>query len=194
MLDILRVAVKTETVNDHFLNSKDGNDILQLLMKLAATEGPPANTMLVLRTLTNAFKQATGRTLMLANRDFIVATMVSCKDNKNKNIHIAMASVLLNYAVAFNQSFDVEGKSQCLAGLAEVIDAVEDSEARFRLLVCLGTLIINDDNSTAIASSLGLSPTVGKLRAVTEPSKVGDCARLVYNTMNNLQNVDIKFR
>ena len=54
--------------------------------------------------------------------------------------------------------------------------------------------MVNDDNSVAIASSLGLSPTVGKLRAITEPSKVGDCARLVYNTMNNLQNVDVTFR
>ena len=186
--------MKTETVSDHFFNSKDGNDFLQLLMKIASTDGPAANRMLVLRTLTNAFKQTTSRTLLLANRDFIVAAMVSCKDNKNKNAHIALASVLLNYAVSFNQSFDVEGKSQCLSAVTEVMNEAEDGEARFRLLVCLGTLIINDDNSIAIASSLGLSPTVGKLRAVTEPSKVGDCARLVYNTMNNLQNVNIKFR
>ena len=186
--------MKTETVNDHFFNDKDGNDFLQMLMKHASSDAPVANTMLVLRTLTNAFKQPTGRTLMLASRDYIVAAMMTCKDSTNKNVQVAMASVLLNYAVAFNQSFDVEGKSQCLSMVTEVIDAVQDAEARFRLLVCLGTLMVNDDNSVAIASSLGLSPTVGKLRAVTEPSKVGDCARLVYNTMNNLQNVDVTFR
>ena len=91
--------MKTETVTDQFFNAKDGNDFLQILMKHASSDAPVANTMLVLRTLTNMFKQPTGRTLMLASRDYIVAAMVTWKDSTNKNVHVAMASVLLNYAV-----------------------------------------------------------------------------------------------
>ncbi len=192
-LDVLRVAVRTETVNSHFYGEKDGDDFLQLLMSIASPDGPPANVMLVLRTLVNSFLHGPGRAVLLAHRDYVVAAVAACKTG-NKNIHIAMSSVLLNYAVAFNQAFDVEGKSQCLSAIAEVMDAVVDSEANFRLLVCVGTLITNDDNSIAIASSLGMSPGIGKLRAVTDPGKVGDCARYVFNIMNNLQDVGVNFR
>ena len=182
-MDILRLAIRTSTVNEHFFNPKDGQEFLQFLMKLGSLDGPPANTMLVLRTLTNAFKQSAGQTVLLANRDAVIPSLLMCKNSGNKNIHVAVASILLNYAIAFNESVDIEGKCQCLNAAAEVLGAFKDGEAHFRLLVCLGTLMFSDDNSIAIANSLGLNGSIGKLRSVTDPAKVGDCARHVYNLM-----------
>ncbi len=186
--------MKTDVVSNHFFSAKEAEDFLQMLMALGNAAAPGANTMLVLRILTNAFKSPKSRAVLLSHKDYIIAAMVSCKDGGNKNIHIALASVLLNYAVAFNQSFDVEGKSQCLSALAEVIDAVKDGEAQFRLLVCIGSLITDDENSIAIAHSLGLPSSVGPLRAVTEPGKVGDCARFVFNALHKQENVQVQFR
>lgn len=183
-IDILRLAIRHPVVNQHFCNSKDGEQFLQHLLLLAAQTSPPANRMLVFRTLCNASIHQDGRQLMTLGRDSILSIISDNIAIKNKNLHIAMATLLLNFAVELHTSSDVEAKSQCLSIVSMMIASEPDLEACFRLLVAMGTLMTGDDNSVAIARSLEVQPFVTKLVTTKEPQKVGDCAKLVAKMLN----------
>ncbi len=178
-LDILRLAVRIEAVNQHFFSANDGQGFLEHLMVNVSPTSKPANQMLAIRTLANSFKHSPGEQLLLANRDQIIAALVMCKDTTNKNVHAAINTLLLNYAIAFRKNSDVEAKCQCLSAVATVCDGQTDPEAIFRLLVCIGTLVQGDENSIALAKSLDLFHFVTKARGMSDPAKVGECARFL---------------
>ena len=181
-LDILRLCVRHMTPNATLLGPPGGTEFLLGLWPNLAPGSKPANQMLLLRALCNAFQHAAGQTLMLEHRDAVLQAALGSQ-RQNKNVAIAFSSVLLNYAVALKQSSDVEAVSQCLAVLAEVTQDTLDNEANFRLLVTLGTLVACSDNNLALALSLGLSQFVDRLKTVSEPIKVGQCAQALSGIM-----------
>ncbi|XP_041475058.1 phospholipase A-2-activating protein-like [Lytechinus variegatus] len=178
-LDLLRLAIRNPAVNQHFCNPKDGPGFLSHLFSLAVNSSPPANHMLLYRTLCNCFSQSEGKSLLVAQRETIGASAMGSLTIANKNLRIAVATLALNYAVLLHGGNDVEAKSQCVAMAITQLGQEKESEAQFRLLVCLGTLLAGDENSQAIANSLDASVLVKGLLGVTDPQKVGDCARLV---------------
>ena len=121
---------------------------------------------------------------MATHRDNIMSVASDSIATKHKNLHIAIATLLLNYAVELHSGDDVEAKSQCLSVVAMMLTNEPDPEACFRLLVAMGTLMSGDDNSVAIAKSLDVSPFVLKLVPTKEPAKVGECAKLVAKLLN----------
>ena len=116
---------------------------------------------------------------MISQHDQILSAIADLDGNRNKNIQIALASLLLNYTVAFQKGSDIEAKSQCLSVVATISERLSDAEAKFRMLVGLGTLVADDNNSIALARSLDLMSLVTDLSSVADPAKVGECARLV---------------
>ena len=179
-LDVLRLSVRYGVVAEHFCNEKDGPQFLShLLATTLSTESPPSNQMLTLRTLCNAFKHSFGEALLRNSRDQIITALLSCSHSNNKNVHIAISSVLLNYAVVYFKSADVEAKAQCLSAAAEVTEWQADPEANFRLLICIGTLLVDDPNTTELAKCTKLTQFVERCKACRDVGKVADCARLV---------------
>lgn len=120
---------------------------------------------------------------MMEQRDEIMTQAIETKSGNNKNIHIALATLTLNYAVCLHKINNVEGKAQCLSVISTVMEVVQDLEAIFRLLVALGTLISDDTNAVQLAKSLGVDSQVKKYASVSEPAKVKECCRFVLSLL-----------
>ncbi|XP_032069601.1 phospholipase A-2-activating protein isoform X2 [Thamnophis elegans] len=182
-LDILRLAIRHPSVNESFCGEKDGLQFCSHLIKFLNTGGKQANQMLALRILCNCFIHPVGQKLMMAQGDSIMSQAIELKLSSNKNIHIALATLALNYAICLHKSNNIEGKAQCLSVISTVIEVVQDLEAVFRLLVALGTLISDDSNAVQLAKSLGVDSQIKKYSSVSEPAKVNECCRFVLNLM-----------
>ncbi|XP_038048576.1 phospholipase A-2-activating protein-like [Patiria miniata] len=178
-IDILRLVIRHPAINQHFCNQTDGNQFLSRLLLLASESSTPASRMLAMRTLSNAFSQPHGAELLAANRDTVITSALQCQGVANKNLHVAMTTVLLNFAVVLQSGSDIEARSHCLSAASTILDNESDPEALFRLLVAIGTLMSVDDNALAIGKSLDILPVVRKHCAVKEPAKVGECAQKV---------------
>ncbi|KAM4637658.1 phospholipase A-2-activating protein isoform 5-T5 [Amazona ochrocephala] len=180
-LDILRLSVRHPTVNENFCNEKD-HVHLAILLKFLNPKGKQANQLLALRALCNCFVSQAGQKLMMEHRGEIMTQAIETKSG-NKNIHIALATLTLNYAVCLHKDNNIEGKAQCLSVISTVMEVVQDLEAVFRLLVALGTLISDDTNAVQLAKALGVDSQVKKYASVLEPAKVKECCRFVLNLL-----------
>ncbi|XP_068090719.1 phospholipase A-2-activating protein [Hyperolius riggenbachi] len=182
-LDVLRLAVKSPAINEMFCNEKEGNQFINYLFQIMRPSGKQANQLLALRTLCNCFACETGEGLMMSKRDAVITKAIEIKAINNKNIHIALATLMLNYSTCLHKVSDLEGKAQCLSAVSTVLEVVQDFEAGFRLLVALGTLITDDPNAVQLAKSLGVDSQIKKYMSVTEPAKVHECCKLLLNIL-----------
>ncbi|XP_064147893.1 phospholipase A-2-activating protein isoform X2 [Loxodonta africana] len=182
-LDILRLSIKHPSVNENFCNEKEGALFISHLLNLLNPKGKPANQLLALRTFCNCFVGQAGQKLMMLQRESLMSQAIELKSGSNKNIHIALATLTLNYSVCFHKDHNIEGKAQCLSVISTVLEVVQDLEATFRLLVALGTLISDDSNAVQLAKSLGVDAQIRKYASVSEPAKVSECCRLILNLL-----------
>ncbi|XP_012501750.1 PREDICTED: phospholipase A-2-activating protein [Propithecus coquereli] len=182
-LDILRLSIKHPSVNENFCNEKEGAQLSSHLINLLNPKGKPANQLLALRTFCNCFVGQAGQKLMMSQRESLMSHAIELKSGSNKNIHIALATLTLNYSVCFHKDHNIEGKAQCLSVISTILEVVQDLEATFRLLVALGTLISDDSNAVQLAKSLGVDAQIKKYASVSEPAKVSECCRLILNLL-----------
>uniref|UniRef100_A0A8D0E783 Phospholipase A-2-activating protein n=1 Tax=Salvator merianae TaxID=96440 RepID=A0A8D0E783_SALMN len=182
-LDILRLSIRHPNVNEHFCSEKDGTQFSSHLLKFLNPGGMQANQMLALRIFCNCFIHPVGQSLMMSQGDLIMSQAIELKISSNKNIHVALATLALNYAVCLHKINNIEGKAQCLSVISTVMEVVQDLEAVFRLLVALGTLISGDSNAIQLAKSLGVDSQIKKYSSVSEPAKVNECCRFVLNLL-----------
>ncbi|XP_069621506.1 phospholipase A-2-activating protein isoform X1 [Ranitomeya imitator] len=182
-LDILRLAIKNPTVNEMFCSEREGRAFTNYLFQIMRPAGRLANQLLALRTLGNCFSYEAGAKFMMSQRDAIITKSMELKSVSNKNVHIALATLILNYATCLHRVEDLEGKAQCLSAISTILEVVHDLEAAFRLLVALGTLVSEDSNAMQLAKSLGVDSQIKKYMSVTEPAKVSECCRLLLNTL-----------
>lgn len=179
VLDILRLAVRHPLVNERLCGEAEGVQLCNHLLSLMRPEGRPANQMLALRTLCNCFSGRHGRALLLAHRDTVLSRSADLSAVGNKNIHIALATVALNFAGCLHSQPDLEAKAQCLSVVSKALETAQDKEAVFRLLVALGTTVASDGTAQDLARSLGVSSQISKYSSGSEPSKVAECCRLI---------------
>ncbi|KAK7909706.1 hypothetical protein WMY93_014390 [Mugilogobius chulae] len=179
VLDILRLAVRHPQVNETLCGEAEGVQLCNHLLNLMRPEGRPANQMLALRTLCNCFSGRHGRSLLMSQRETVLSRAADLASVCNKNIHIALATLVLNYASCFHSQPDLEAKAQCLSVASRALETVQDKEAVFRLLVALGTTIASDQTARDLAKSLGVNSQISKYSTVSDPSKVAECCQLV---------------
>ena len=110
---------------------------------------PNANTaMLALRALANLFSHHEGRDYAVANFEQMRSLVVSHAAAVNRNVHIAITTLYINYAVRFASA---SASEEVVDAHAEVLlrdvtallqdKKVVDSETVYRALVALGTLV-----------------------------------------------------
>ncbi|CAL1590133.1 unnamed protein product [Knipowitschia caucasica] len=179
VLDILRLAVRHPQVNEILCGEAEGVQLCNHLLNLMRPEGRPANQMLALRTLCNCFAGRHGRSLLVSQREAVLSRACDLASVCNKNIHIALATLVLNYASCFYSQPDLEAKAQCLSVASQALETVQDKEAVFRLLVALGTTVSSDQTARDLAKSLGVNSQISKYSTVSDPSKVAECCQLV---------------
>ncbi|XP_042584265.1 phospholipase A-2-activating protein [Cyprinus carpio] len=184
VLDILRLAVRHPEVNAQLCGGTEGSSLCNHLLGLMSPEGRPANQMLALRTLCNCFSGSHGRALLLGQRDAVLSRSGDLCAVSNKNIHVALATLVLNYAGRlYGQPTEIEAKAQCLSVASTALEVVQDKEAIFRLLVALGTTVAGDSTAKDLARSLGVNSQISKYARVSDPAKVGECCRLVLDEL-----------
>ena len=100
--------------------------------------------MLALRCLVNLFSAKTGRDLLSLYRESVLTRVMEKLfpiTDDNKNIQTAAATLMLNFAVSCGQKPDEETQVQSMSVLAiNFLTFITDMEARFRVLVALGSL------------------------------------------------------
>ncbi|MBN3306153.1 phospholipase A-2-activating protein [Amia ocellicauda] len=183
VLDILRLAVRDPLVNECLCNEREGVQFCNHLLNLMTPQGKPANQMLALRTLCNCFSGQWGQRLLMSQRETVMSRAMELKAVCNKNIHIALATLVLNYAGCLHKVTDLEGKAQCLSMVSTILEVVQDKEAVFRLLVALGTTVTSDGTAKDLAKSLGVKSQITKYSSVSDPVKVGECCKLVLSEL-----------
>lgn len=184
VLDILRLAVRHPEVNAQLCGGTEGASLCNHLLGLMSPDGRPANQMLALRTLCNCFSGSHGRALLLGQRDAVLSRAGDLRTVCNKNIHVAVATLVLNYAGRlYGQPAEIEAKAQCLSVASTALEVVQDKEAVFRLLVALGTTVAGDGTAKDLAQSLGVRSQISKYAGVPDPAKVGECCRLVLDEL-----------
>ncbi|MEQ2236845.1 hypothetical protein ILYODFUR_016769 [Ilyodon furcidens] len=184
VLDILRLAVRHPQVNESLCGEAEGVQLCNHLLRLMRPEGRPANQLLALRTLCNCFSGRHGRALLMSQRETILSRAADLAAVCNKNIHIALATLVLNYAGCLHSQPDLEAKAQCLSVASRALETVQDKEAIFRLLVALGTTVASDHTAQDLARSLGVGSQISRYSTVSEPSKVGECCQLVLKALH----------
>ncbi|XP_064626570.1 phospholipase A-2-activating protein-like [Lineus longissimus] len=182
-LDVLRLAIRSDCLNEHFCGDANGVHFLQGMLRTVSPGSPPANQMLALRTLSNAFLGRWGQDLLLKNRDSVITAILNVKESTNKNIQIGVATMLLNYTIVLQKCDDVEAKSQCLLAAHTMIDCVKDLEAKFRLLVAIGNMVHSDENGKALAQSLDMANIARSFVSIQDPVKLSKCAQQVLNVL-----------
>ncbi|EHB10288.1 Phospholipase A-2-activating protein [Heterocephalus glaber] len=182
-LHILHLSMKHPSVKENFCNEKEGAPFSSHLISLPNPKGKPANQLLALRTFCSCFVGQAGQKLMMSQRESLISHAIELKSGNNKNIHIALATLTLNYSIYFHKDHNIEGKSQCLSVISTILEVVQDLEGTFRLLVALGTLISDDSNAVQLAKSLGVYSKIKKYASVSEPAKVSECCRFIINLL-----------
>ncbi|PZC79265.1 hypothetical protein B5X24_HaOG216531 [Helicoverpa armigera] len=150
VLDVTRLAVRNKEINGQIFDTTHGPTFIKYLLSLLAPDNLPANQMLAMRVLVNAFSDLPGEMLVLAARESLLHSLI-CLTHLNNNAQIAATSLLLNLCVALAQQADSVELADCLVTL---LGRCTDNEAYFRGLVALGTLLAESPNKLQIQTRI----------------------------------------
>ncbi|KAI8817194.1 WD40-repeat-containing domain protein [Fimicolochytrium jonesii] len=115
------------------------------------------NAMLTLRFLANVFATEEGRNFAWKQKGEIIELIKYVPSvTENTNVHVALATVYLNYAVLLkktsaNDEFGVE----LLHHIIEFLKTETDGESEFRALVAIGTLVHQNSDIKEAANVMG---------------------------------------
>lgn len=146
VLDILRLCVRNKDNNEQAFGTENGGFFMDNLKQLILPGNLPANQMLALRVLANAFCDITGEMAVLTNADSIIAAIMLIQQGNN-SMQVAAATLLLNLTVALLKQDEAVTLCDCIL---EYSKAINDSEAHFRTLVALGTLVADSKHINVI--------------------------------------------
>ncbi|KAI8429183.1 hypothetical protein MSG28_007720 [Choristoneura fumiferana] len=156
VLDVTRLAVRNKEINSQIFDTTYGPSFIKYLLSLLAPDNLPANQMLAMRVLVNAFSDLPGEMLVLAARESVMHSLI-CLTQLNTNAQIAATSLLLNLSVALAQQPDAPDLADCLV---QLLPRITDHEAYFRGLVALGTLLAEAPSKLVIQTKIVSSPTL----------------------------------
>ncbi|CAK9827068.1 Phospholipase A-2-activating protein [Anthophora retusa] len=143
VLDIIRLAVLYKEINNVLCT----DELLQIVKKHVKPSALPSNQMLTFRLLANMFTHEKGEKLCLNYKDEILQQLSELESLANKNNQVAISTYILNLTVALNKYNDTLGKTQCLNVMFSILPRLSESEAVFRTLVAMGTLLSTTSNS-----------------------------------------------
>lgn len=179
VLDLLRIAVLTPGVAKAI-----SGPITQSVLENCLGQENPTNQMLVLRLFCNLFASENG-SLMTKQSEIVSKVLTNL--SKGKNNQVAAATLLLNYSILVSGSensnqtnplwCNIETQTEILMGIISLIEALDDSEAVYRLLVGIGNLISDNKTTTELFKSLGGDSLVRSYSQNATLPKIKDCAQ-----------------
>ncbi|PGH12287.1 hypothetical protein AJ79_04353 [Helicocarpus griseus UAMH5409] len=151
-LDLLRLLAAATTVTAS--SDYSGNDLISTLIASGVFESPlnSNNAMLTVRTFANLFETEAGRSLSVSKFNDIMMQVGSAMANAgatpNRNLTIAIATLYINFSVFLTtggRASNPESSEKALSLLDQLVKLLakeKDSEAIYRALVAVGTLVI----------------------------------------------------
>ena len=174
-LDLLRLLAAVSPLTA--TSDPDGGNVISTVLSSGVFDPPlnVNNAMLATRMLANLFETEAGRDLVAANFDDVVrrvqATVSNAGRTGNRNLTIAVTTLYINYAV-YITSRDRSGSAESseralvlLEHLTKLVTEEKDSEAVYRGLVALGTLVksLGEEVKTAAKQVYDLDKTLSKV-------------------------------
>lgn len=151
-LDLLRLLAAATPVTAQI--RFEGQDVVDAIQQSGAFQSPISvnNAMLAIRFFANLFDTPLGGDLAASKFDDILRMVSSATTAagapSNRNVTIAATTLYINYAVYFTSQMRTESAEsgeralQLLEELSRIFGTEKDSEAVYRGLVALGTLIV----------------------------------------------------
>jgi phospholipase A-2-activating protein len=174
-LDLLRLLAPATPLTAQI--RYDDHDLISAIQKTGIFSSPvnANHVMLATRLFANLFETAAGRELAVSKFDDILGMVKSVTTDgasvPNRNITIAVTTLYINYSVYFTS----EGRAQrpesseraltLLDELAKIFSREKDSEAVYRGLVALGTLVkeLGEEVKSAAKEIYNFNPVLNKL-------------------------------
>ena len=135
------------------------------------------NIMLSIRAFGNLFETSEGRALVDREFDQVHVLVRGCLGSSNRNTTIAIATLYLNYAVLFTAAShkhlpsSIDRALLLVDDLTSLVASAVDSEAVYRALVAVGTVLgVGEEIQMAAREVYGLESALGKAeKKVKEP-------------------------
>lgn len=179
-LDLLRLLAAATPALAEYRTSSSTN-----VIDLLATSGfddrdRENNIMLSVRAFGNLFETASGRNLADKEYDKIHELVQgSSLGTTNRNLTIAVTTLYLNYAVLFASSShsslpsSIDRAVMLLDDLVSLISTTKDSEAAYRGLVAVGTLLgLGEEVLEAAKEVYDLAGALGKVESAFEEPRI----------------------
>ena len=182
-LDLLRAAIINPGSHSVLLEKSCLDKIFSSCIQHLDKDSPANCQMLALRCLVNLFSAKTGRDLLSLYRESVLTRVMEKLfpiTDDNKNIQTAAATLMLNFAVSCGKKADEETQVQSMSVLAiNFLTFITDMEARFRVLVALGSLVASGPDAVEFAKTLELKDGVRSWRLLAGAGKVSECAQYI---------------
>ncbi|EGD93202.1 polyubiquitin binding protein [Trichophyton tonsurans CBS 112818] len=161
-LDLLRLLAAASPTAATW-DQGEGN-LVSVIISSGVFDAPisPNNTMLAIRMLANFFETGPGRALVASCFEEVTNKIGSVMSDSvaagNRNVTIAAATLYINLAIYFTSKENVDSPEASEHGLViidqltKVLRNEKDSEAVYRGLVALGTLVVGLDHEIQTAA------------------------------------------
>ncbi|KAL8688467.1 MAG: hypothetical protein Q9218_005629 [Villophora microphyllina] len=186
-LDLVRLLAAA-TPDAASYRSAERKTIVNVLETCKVFEDPdrPNHIMLAARAFSNLFETTQGRSLADESFDQIHTLVTTSKNSSNRNLIIAVATLYLNYSVLLTSSSHSSQPQSADRGLSlmddltGIIRSTVDSEAVYRGLVAVGTLLgLGEELQMAAKEIYGLEGALKKAeQTVKEPRVKGVVAEI----------------
>ena len=181
-LDLLRLLAAATPALATFRTSSD-ESMIEVLSTggVFADADRPNNMMLAMRAFSNLFETEAGRSLADASYEKIHGLIKSTFSNlSNRNLAIAVATVYINYCVlltdaAYKSSQAASDRGlELVDDLTSLIRGTTDSEAVYRALVALGTLLGLDEEIKMAATEIyDAEGALAKVEGAVKEPRIG---------------------
>jgi len=138
--------------------------------------------MLALRFIANMFRWESFTSLLASKYEEVLDKLADFAQSDNKNVRLALVTVLLNFSILFMNKHISEGKMQCMSIISEVLGHCTDQDAEivYRGFAALGTLVWNDDQAKQNSKDLELNQFYGSGKLLSG-GKVTECSQELRN-------------
>jgi len=187
-LDLVRLVLLHPYNQQHVLQKDFMDKLISVCMEHINKESSVPNQLLSLKIISNLFSTTEGDDFLNTYRESVITRIFERLFpviNDNKNIQVAAATVLLNYAVSMaKRSADEDGQVQALSVLGvNFITFISDWEARFRSLVAIGTILKISSDNVEYAKTLDIKEGVRGWKVLEGPEKCTACAQHIINML-----------
>ncbi|XP_042494944.1 phospholipase A-2-activating protein [Macadamia integrifolia] len=175
VIDILRMVILHPDGADLlFMHTKDQNDVLvEIIKKVTVIPPLPANILTAIRAVTNLFKHSCFYPWLQIHRSEVLDAFSGCCSSSNKNIQLSFSTLVLNYAVLLIDKKDQEGQSHVLSAALEIAEEKnQDVDSKFRVLVAIGSLML-EDSMKRIAMDFDVQ-SIAKIAKDSKEAKIAE--------------------